>query len=585
MRMDYLKLTEVYDALDKTTKRLEKTDIISKFLRAASKEDIPYIIPLLMGKIFIHGDVKHIGVSSRLVLKTLAYSTGINQENIEKEWSKIGDLGEVAYNLIKIKKQTTLGSSHLTIKKVLTNIQQLADLVGEGTVSKKVSLMSELLTSATPIEAKYIARTILEDLRVGTGEGTLRDAIVWAFLYKNIKYDLKENKILIDNREEYNNYTEEVQHAYNLSSDFADIIIKLKEKGGKSLKSLSLKSGSPIKVMLYPKAKDLEDAFEQVGKPCAFEYKYDGFRMLLHRDGDKFWLFTRRLDDVTKQFPDVVEIIKKNIRSNNYILDSEVIGIDPKTKKWLPFQDISQRIKRKYDIQKLVKDTPVMINVFDAIQIDGRNLINIPFKERRVSFKKIIKEVPEKLQLAEQLVTDDLKKAEKFYEEALKKGNEGIMAKSLEGIYKPGSRVGYGVKVKPILENLDLVITGAQWGEGKRATWLSSFTLSCKDKDKFLEIGKVGTGIKEKEEGVSFKQLTDLLKPLVIISHGKTVEVKPKIIIEIGYQEIQKSPTYNSGFALRFPRVIQLRNDKPLGEISDLDYIKRIYTQQKHKHK
>ncbi|MBW2966690.1 ATP-dependent DNA ligase, partial [Candidatus Woesearchaeota archaeon] len=312
------------------------------------------------------------------------------------------------------------------------------------------------------------------------------------------------------------------------------------------------------------------------------EYKYDGFRMQLHRDGEKIKLFTRRLENVTNQFPDVVKVVKDNIDGNNYILDAEIIGIDPKTRKWLAFQNISQRIKRKYDIHQMAKDIPVMVNVFDAMQVNGKNIIKEPFSFRRELLNKIMKEVAEKLQLAKEIITDDVSEAEKFYNESLDKGNEGIMVKGLDKPYKPGSRVGYGVKVKPVMETLDLVIIGAEWGEGKRANWLSSFTIACKSGDKFLEIGKVGTGIKEKdEEGVSFAQLTSMIKPLIISEDGKSVKVKPFIIIEVNYEEIQKSVNYNSGYALRFPRLVRLREDKPLEEVSDISLVKELYEKQR----
>jgi DNA ligase-1 len=288
---------------------------------------------------------------------------------------------------------------------------------------------------------------------------------------------------------------------------------------------------------------------------------------------------------VTKQFPDVVEVIRENIKSDNYVLDSEIIGIDPNTKKWLAFQNISQRIKRKYDIHQMAKSIPVMVNVFDAMQVNSKNLLKTPFRERRAEIQKIVNEVPEKLSIARQIITDNPGKAQEFYKEALQMGNEGIMAKNLDAPYKPGSRVGYGIKIKPVMETLDLVIVGAEWGEGKRASWLSSFTIACIDSNgNFVEIGKVGTGIKEKEqEGVTFEQLTNLLKPLTLSEKGKEVIVKPQIVIEINYEEIQKSPTYASGYALRFPRLISIREDRSPEDISTIEQVEELYFSQRNK--
>lgn len=581
-------MVEVYEQLEKTTKRLEKTDIISHLIKKTNADDIDVIILLLQGVVFPKWDEIKIGVASKLVLKAMNIATGIEAHKLEQEWKKKGDLGLVAEEYVGRKKQATLVSHDLTVKKVFENLRKLPEVTGHGSTEVKLKLVAELLSSATPIEAKYIVRTVLEDMRVGVGEGSIRDAIVWACFGDKlkIKYDIDANDLDMDEkeREEYNSFVKIIEEANELKNDYGEVAKIAKKEGVVGLKKILLHPGMPIKSMLYQKAEDIPNAFEMVGKPAALEYKYDGFRLQLHRDGDKINLFTRRLENVTEQFPDVVEVIKQHVKSKQYILDSEVIGIDPKTHAWLAFQQISQRIKRKYDIHQLVKDVPIMINVFDAMLVDGKNLIKHSFKERRAAIERVVQEVNNKLQPAKQLVTDDAAKAEKFYKEALAKGNEGIMMKNLEAPYKPGSRVGYGVKVKPVMETLDLVIVGADWGEGKRANWLSSFIIACRQGKEFLEIGRVGTGFKEKdEEGLSFGQLTKMLKPLTISEKGREIKVKPKIVIEINYEEIQKSPSYNSGYALRFPRVVKLRDDKPVSEISTLKQVERYYFEQRHR--
>lgn len=590
--MDYINLTDYYEKLEKTSKRLEKTSIISVLLGEIKKEKDPEpVINLLRGRIFPAWDQRKIGVSDKLVIKALATSTGNSKEKIEKLFSKLGDLGLVAEELTKYKRQTTLHSKKLTCELVHDRIRKLSELEGEGTVNKKIGLISELLTSASPKEAKYIVRTILEQLRVGTADGTLRDAIVWCFFSDKLKlkYDEKENELIIPNetKKEYEEFLETIQHGYDLTNDFAEVFKIIKEEGIKGLEKIELKAGKPINVMLFQKAKDMEDAFENVGKPAALEFKLDGFRLQVHCSNGKIALYTRRLENVTAQFPDVVEIVKKGIKADNCIIDTEVIGIDPKTKKWLPFQNISQRIKRKYDIEELTRKIPVMVNVFDIMSYNNESLLNAPFSRRRHIIERIVKTMPEKLQPIRQIVTDNVKEAEKFYHESLAKGNEGIMAKNLEAPYKPGSRVGYGMKIKPVLETLDLVIVKADSGEGKRAGWLTSFTLACFDrkKEKLLEIGKVSTGVKEKEQemGVTYEELTKILKPLVEETKGKEATVKPKIVIEVAYEEIQKSQEYSSGYALRFPRFVRIRHDKRKEDINTINDIEKIYSTQKAK--
>ncbi|PIN86807.1 DNA ligase [Candidatus Woesearchaeota archaeon CG10_big_fil_rev_8_21_14_0_10_44_13] len=584
--MRYIELANVYQALESTTKRLEKTHIISEFLKKTDVKDMECIVLLLQGRVFADWDETKIGVASRMVLKAINVATGMSIEDAESEWKRIGDLGNVTQKLVEKKKQKTLFSGELTIKKVFDNIRALATLEGQGSVDRKIQLIAELLASAKPIEARYVIRTVLEDLRVGVASGTLRDAIVWAFFGKEAKlnYNPKEKSIEPEDRERYNRISEAVQNAYDVCNDFGRVAEAAKAKGLKGLELIGLGVGNPIKVMLYQKAKDVADAFERVGKPAAFEYKYDGFRIQAHKKDNKVILYTRRLEEVTKQFPEVVGYVKENVKGREFILDSEAVGYDPKTGRYLPFQSISQRIKRKYDIEKMAKQFPVELNVFDIISFEGRNMMKEPFRKRRELIEKILKQAPKRIVIAKQLITSDPKAAQRFYEESLKMGEEGVMAKNLDGIYKPGSRVGYGVKIKPVMETLDLVIVGAEWGTGKRSGWMSSFVLACRDADtgEFLEIGKVGTGIKELEgSGATFEQLTELLKPLVIDEKGREVRIKPKIVLEINYEEIQKSPSYKSGYALRFPRLVKLRDDKGPDEASELEYVKELFYGQK----
>jgi DNA ligase-1 len=585
--MDYAELVEIYGRLEKTSKRLEKTHILSEFIKTVPTQDLPSVVLLLQGNVYPSVEEKKIGVAAKLVLKAIASATGIPQDKVEAHWAKAGDLGITAEELIGKKKQSTLFKTDVTVKKVMENLRKLSSLEGEGTVSRKVDLISELLTSATPKEAKFIIRTLLEELRVGVADGVLRDAIVWAYFGKEIgfKYEAKENDFDVNDREKYNSYVDAVQRAYDMTNDFSEVIVAAKENGLSGLAKSTLRPGSPIKVMLYPKAEDISEAFEVVGKPAQFEYKFDGFRIQAHKKDGKITLFTRRLENVTKQFPEVAKIIEEHVKAKDFIIDSEAVGYDVKTKKYVAFQSISQRIKRKYDIEEVAKKFPVELDVFDVVEVNGENCMNKPFKERRKLLEKIIpKEVPFKIKLAESIVTDDVKKAEKFYHQSLEAGNEGVMAKSLDAPYQPGRRVGGGVKIKPVMETLDLVIVGAEKGEGKRAGWLSSFIIACRDEDsdELVEIGRVSTGFKEKsEEGTSFEEMTTLLDPLIVDKKGKIVEVKPKIIIEVAYEEIQKSPEYSSGYALRFPRLVRLREDRGVDDASTLREVDVLYDKQR----
>ncbi len=583
--MRYLELAEFYDHLGKTSKRLEKTFYVAELLKKTDSAELDKILLLLKGRVFPDYDDAKLGVASKLVVKAISSATGIDQDSVEKEWKKTGDLGKVAENLVGKKKQVTLFSSELSVKKVFDNLRQLPDIEGQKSVDRKIGLISELLTSAKPLEARYIIRTLLEEMRVGVGEGVLREAIVLAYFGKElgIRASLETMGEKIEDREEYNKYVNAVQSAFDVSNDFAAVARAAKEGGLKGLSKINMAIGQPIKVMLAQKTKDIEDGFAQVGRPAQVEYKYDGFRVQVHRKGNLIKLFTRRLEDVTAQFPEIAEYTKAQIGGDDYIVDGEVVGYDPKSKKYLPFQSISQRIKRKYDIEKMAKELPVELHLFDVLFWDGKPSIGKPLRERRAILEKAVRQAPTKLVLAKALVTSDEREVERFYREALENSQEGIMFKALEAPYKPGSRVGYMLKLKPVMESLDLMIVGAEWGEGKRSGWLTSYTLACTDEEgELVEIGKSSTGLKEKrEEGLSFEEMTELLKPLILEEKGKEVKVKPKIVIEISYQEIQKSPTYESGYALRFPTVVRLREDRGRDDISTLEQVEEFYYGQK----
>jgi DNA ligase 1 len=583
--MEYRELAQIYDQLEKTSKRLEKTFIISELLKKTSIDDADMIVLLLQGRVFPSYDSSKLGIATNLVMKAISKSTGISIQKIEEKWKETGDLGKVAEVFVENKKQATLFSTELSVKKVFENLRKLPMIEGAGSVDKKLAVVSELLTNATPLEARYVVRTVLEDLRVGVGDGSLRDAIVWAYFGDrlNIVFNKKKKAIEVENRDEFNKVVKTTQAALDVTNDFQLVLRTAKEKGLKGLKQTKLIVGNPIKVMLAPKVADVEEGFERVGKPCLCEYKYDGFRMQIHKNADEIKIFTRRLENVTNQFPLVIDYVKSNVIGNSFVLEGEAVGFDPNSGKYLPFQSISQRIKRKHDIMRMAKELPVELNLFDIVFYEGDSLIDKPTEYRRELLEKIVKPAKKRIVLSRKLVSGDKKEVEEFYRNALDNAQEGLMLKSLSSTYRPGARVGNWVKLKPAMESLDLVIVGAEWGDGKRSGWLTSYTLACMGKDgELLKIGKSSTGLKEKpEEGLSFQEMTEILKPDILKEKGKSVVLKPSIVIEVQYQEIQKSPTYESGYALRFPSVSKLRTDRGLTDASTIEEIEELYKAQK----
>jgi len=323
--MRYLKLAELYKKISSTTKRLEKMEILSKFLKILPEKDKD-VLYLLLGDIYPEYDERRIGISNQLAIKAISKSTGINTKKIVQEWKIIGDIGKVAEKFTLHKKQSTLHSHILTTEKVLENLRKLPGLEGKGTVSKKLALITELLTSAEPIEALYLTRTLIGDLRIGLQESTVRESFSWAFFNKD-----KEA-------------SEKIQRAIDKTNDVSAVFEIAKKGKIKELEKLNLEIGKPIKAMLAQKTPSIKSGFKALGSPCAIEYKYDGFRLLIHKKNNQIFLFTRMLENVTKQFPEVVDYILKYVKGNSFILDSETVGFDKKTKEYKPFQAISQRI-------------------------------------------------------------------------------------------------------------------------------------------------------------------------------------------------------------------------------------------------
>jgi DNA ligase 1 len=558
--MKYSDFVEVYEELGSTTKKLEKVDILAKFLpKLVGNEEWIY---LLRGRVFPGYDEREFGISGKLALKAISKASGVSGDKIAEMLKKVGDLGDIADELIGKKKQSTLFTKKLTVDKVFGNLKGLVEIEGKGSVDKKLNLIVELLTNSSGKGAKYVVRILLNDLRVGVADGILREGIKKTYF------------------EDEDEMSDRIESAIDRVNDFAEIL-KLAKKGRKALEKVQIVPGRPIKVMLPVKVTNLKEGIRIVGTPLAVEHKYDGFRVMINYDGKNINLFTRKLDNVTNQFPDVVEIVKKYVKGKSFVLDSEVVGygIVNGKKKYKPFEAISQRIRRKYDIDQIIKKLPVEINVFDIVFHNGKSKIDTPFHERRKLLEKVVKTKEWKIKLSKQFVTDNEKQILKFYKEALKIGEEGIMLKKLDAPYRPGRRVGYMAKMKPQEADLDLVIVGAEYGSGKRSGGLTSYIVACKDprkKGRFLEVGKVSSGLKEKaEEGTSYGEMDKLLQPLIIKSKGEGVEVKPKIVVSVTYQNVQPSPRYSSGYAMRFPTITHYRPERGIHDIATIDDIKK----------
>ena len=548
--MEYKELVKLYNNLESTTKNLKKRDFVSEFLKKAKTKELDILIPLILGNVYPKGK-KDLGVASKTLKKVIIKSTGASKKEFEKVFKKTGDMGETAEKLVKAKTQQQLGKKKLKAKDVYKSLRKLPDIEGKGSESRKMSVLSGLISHATDKQAKYITRTALEKMRTGVGEGTVRDAIAKAF-------DKDKKK---------------VEEVFNYIADYGKVARKAK-KG--ELDKVSIEIGSPLKVMLARKSESLKEALGKFDN-VAIETKYDGFRCAIHKDKDNITIFSRRLEDVTKQFPDLVELAKNGLSAKSCIVEGEVLAIHEDTERPMSFQKLSQRIQRKYDIEKMTEKIPIQMNLFDLVYYNGKNYMKKSLKERWKTLKKIVTESKNKFQLAQHIETKDKAKAKDFYKKALKAGQEGVIVKNLDAKYQPGKRVGYWLKVKPTMEPLDLVVVGAEWGEGKRAGWLSSYKLAARKGDDLIVVGKMASGFTEDQ----LDEMTKRLKKLVEDETGNTVKLKPKVVIEVNYEEIQKSPNYEGGYALRFPRLNRIRDDKSVADADTMKRIKRLYKQQR----
>ncbi|ASJ09720.1 DNA ligase [Thermococcus siculi] len=549
--MKYAELADLYRRLEKTTLKTLKTKFVADFLKKTPDELLDVIPYLILGKVFPDWDERELGVGEKLLIKAVSMATGVSEREIEDSVRDTGDLGESIALALKKRKQKSFFSQPLTVKRVYDTLVKVAEASGERSQDRKMKYLANIFMDAQPEEGKYIARTVLGTMRTGVAEGILRDAIASAF---NVKPEL-------------------VERAYMLTSDFGYVARVAKEEGNEGLSKVKIQIGKPIRPMLAQNAADVKEALVEMGGKAAFEIKYDGARVQVHKDGDSVVVYSRRLENVTRSIPDVVSAILESIKAERAIVEGELVAVGEEGRP-RPFQFVLRRFRRKYNIDEMIEKIPLELNLFDVMFIDGESLIETPFEERRKKLEGLVDE-SEKIKIAVQLVTSNAEEAQKFYEKALELGHEGVMAKRLDSVYEPGNRGKKWLKVKPTMEDLDLVIIGAEWGEGRRAHLLGSYLVAAFDphSGEFVPVGKVGSGFTDED----LAEFTRMLKPLIVKEEGKYVEIEPKVVIQVTYQEIQRSPKYRSGFALRFPRYVALREDKSPEEADTIERVAQLY--------
>jgi len=546
--MKFIEFANVCEKIEGTASNLEMAKIVAQFLKSA--DDLEIVTRFIIGRIFPAWSPEELGVGPSLLYNAISMTAGVKETQVKDMVRNLGDTGLMCEKLCEKRIQQALLPTELTTMQVYKNFETIAKATGKGSQKKRGRMLADLFGSAKPKEARYIARLVLEELRIGVGEGIVRDAIAQAF-------DVPKG---------------EVERAYMLTNDLG-LVAATAKKGVEELKKLDITPGRPVKMMLAQVAKSMESAIDEM-KEAAVEWKYDGARVQIHKVNDEVTLFSRRLENVTKSLPDVVKAIEDAVAYKQVILEGEAIAIGEDGRP-RPFQDILKRFRRKYDIEKMVKEIPLHLTLFDTLYVNGKSLIHKPLSERRRVLEKSLKKKSLEIKVTPQTVTNDVKIVAGIYKEALSAGHEGVMLKNPKSAYTPGKRGKNWLKIKRIAETLDLVVIGGMWGEGRRANLIGSYLLACRDPvtGNLLGIGRVGTGMTDEQ----LAELTGLFKDLIISEKGKDIELKPEIVFEVGYEEIQKSPNYESGYALRFPRLVSIREDKSVEDADSIERVQELY--------
>jgi len=571
----YSELVDLYEKIQGTTKRLEMTKYLVDLFKRMPGEVIDKVVYLTEGRLYPDFVDVETGMAEKMALKALAMACGLPPERVEQELRHKGDIGTAAESLLKEKKQGTLSKKELPVEEVYASLDRIARTKGAGSVDMKVRALSGLLLEAKPVEAKYILRTITGKMRLGIADMTILDALAQAFADKSAR------KI--------------VERAYNLTSDLGDIARTLSTEGIGAVRKYHARVGRPVRMMLAQRMESAGEILEKIRRPVC-EWKYDGERIQIHKQGDEITLFSRRLENITAQYPDIAALARLNMKVKEAIIEGECVAVDADTGAMLPFQDLMHR-RRKYGIEKAVREFPVHIFLFDALLIEGEDITQEPLAERRERLRNAIKEAAG-FRLVQSLLSDNVKEIEAFFESAIENGCEGLILKSGDSTYQAGARSWLWIKLKrsyqsKMIEPIDVVIVGALMGRGRRSGSYGALLVSVYDseRDVFPTITKVGSGFTDED----LKNMPEILAPYRLEHRHARVEsgleadlwFTPAVVIEIIGDELTLSPVHmcaynrireNAGIAVRFPRFThRWRVDKAPEDATTVDEIIEMY--------
>ncbi|MEN3047170.1 MAG: ATP-dependent DNA ligase [Candidatus Caldarchaeales archaeon] len=581
--MEFRRLADYYERLEATTKRLEMRDILVELLREATPEEAQRIAMLSLGRLYPPYVGIELGMAERLAIRAIRSVTGASEAEVDRLFAKRGDLGLVAEELISRRKaQTILFQEPLTVEQVYATFERIARETGEGAVENKVKLLTGLLAKADPKEAKYIVRLVTGTMRLGVADMTFIDAA------SAMLGDVAAHR-------------EEIERAYNITSDIGQVVRLVKVGGIEAVRSVRLRVGVPVRPMLAERLTSAAEILEKLGGRGLAEYKYDGERLQIHKDGDRVMIFSRRQENITHQFPDVVRACSERLRAERAIVECEAVAMDPDTGSMLPFQELMHR-RRKYDVEKAAELYPVGLFFFDAIYVDGQDLMDRPLPERRSALEEMV-DPSETFGLTVARLVEDPGDLDSFMQRAVEDGCEGVIVKDVSprSVYRAGARGWLWIKYKrsyvsKLTDTLDLVVIGAFHGKGRRSGWYGTLLMAAYDPktDTFKSVCKVGTGFKEED----LERLKSMVDERVVPEKPARVDslmqpdvwVRPEIVLELVGDEITVSPIHTcgwgsvqpeAGLAIRFPRFTgRYRSDKLPEDATTVEEIVEMYRSQ-----
>ena len=554
MPASFKSLSELLERVEGTKKRLEIIEQTANYLKTLGAEEIEPAVNMMVGRAFPKYSQKTLDVNWSTLTRIFERIRVFDWDLFQEAMAKTGDIGSATKTVLeqtKAKKQTQLTQNPLTITEVQTTLEAIALAQGSGSRTKKERLITTLMSQAEPVEAKYLVKIFTGEMRTGLHEGLMEQAVAKAFDVTPLK----------------------VQHAVMVFGDIGEVAAVLKTQGVAGLEKAGFSVFRPVKLMRAQTAQSVQEALSEHSGKSAFEYKYDGARVQIHKQNGRVEIFSRRLSNVTASLPEVVEAVKLNIQAQSVIVEGEVIALD-NTGYPIAFQHLMRRFKRIRGVADMSKKMPLTLYLFDILYLNGESLIAEPYTQRRQILAQNVGKIP----LTNQIVTDQPSHAEGFLKEAIAAGHEGLMAKRPDSPYTPGRRGKRWLKIKTILEPLDLVITAAEYGYGRRKGWLSDYYLAARNPEtgEFLNLGKTFKGLTD----VEIIELTKRLKESAVSQDGHLVIVIPKIVVEVAYNEIQQSPRYKSQMALRFARITRIRDDKTPEEAETIERVREIYDRQ-----